>query len=339
MSGQDYVGWALDVQRKYLIDGIHRLGHRVVKNPFFADAVISVHWLPLTNWRYTFFRWKRVATLATNYINLSDPEYPYRAQFEAVNARTVAWIAPSRRQLEEFERHGVRAFYQPFYVEEFFFRPQTKTRRELCEAFGIDYARVEGRVVIGSIQRDTEGHDLSVGKWSKGPHLIVELLRSLPDKEKYVLLLAGPRRHWILQQCREHGIPYVYAGNEPAPGEDDIASNLLPAEQMPDLYSLTDLYLVTSPHEGGPKSILEATLMRTLILSTDVGLVRDFLEPDCVFANMEEYKAGLRRFVDEFPTGRFRGIADKQYETAHCILNERNMDALLQSIIEGICNG
>jgi glycosyltransferase involved in cell wall biosynthesis len=338
IGGGDGVGWALDVQKQSASESLRRLGHQVVEKPWFANLVLMVRWSPMTNWRYQWLRYRKTIILATNFIDLDAPGFPYRERFDKVNRLANAWISPSRRQQKVFERHRIRTYYQPFYPDDVYYDPPSKTREEICAALGIDYAKVAGRVVIGSIQRDTEGEDLRTPKWGKGPHVISELVRSLPDREKFVLLLSGPRRHYLLQECRTHGVPYVYAGREPAEGEDDLLTNLLAPEAMPLLYQLTDVYLVASQHEGGPKAVLEAALMKTFVFSTDVGLAPDFLEPDCIVRDKDDYLRKLREVVDEFPSDRIRGITERQYRHAYDILNPRNMDALLRDAIEGVCN-
>jgi glycosyltransferase involved in cell wall biosynthesis len=337
VSGGDGVGWALDVQRRRTVESLRRLGFSIVSNPLIADLVLMVHWFEMYNWRYQLLRLKRTLVLATNFIDLENPEYAHRRRFERVNVLADAWISPSRRQQKIFSNHGIRTFYQPFYPEETFYDVPTRTREELCGVLGIDHAKVAGRVIITSIQRDTEGADLRTPKRVKGPDVIFDVVRSLPDREKFVLLLSGPRRHYLLRECRREGVPYIYVGREPDEGEDDLRTNLLAAEMVPLLYQLADVYLVASQHEGGPKAVLEATLMKTFIFSTDVGLAPDFLEPACIVHDRDEYAMKVRKFVDEFPSDETRGITERQFTRAWEILNPRNMDALLRDAIEGVC--
>lgn len=337
VSGRDGIGWALDVQRRCLADSLSRLGHRITNNPVGADRIVTVHWTPIAkSLRYQFFRFKKTLVLATNFIALDDAEFTGRIPFQRVRPLASAWIVPSRRQIEIFTRHGIRSFYQPFYVEEVFFGRQRQHRRVLCEQLGIDYSKIEGRIVLGSIQRDTEGTDLRTPKWQKGPELLLDLVASLPDRTKFVLLLSSPRRHYVVERCRAEGIPYVFAGTEPKPGVDDVITNLLDADKVPLLYELTDIYLVTSKSEGGPKAVPEAALTRTFILSTDVGLAPDILDPRCVFSDLEEYGAALRAAVEGYGSENIRDLIERNYQRAFDILNPANMDALLQRALEGV---
>jgi glycosyltransferase involved in cell wall biosynthesis len=337
VSGRDGVGWALDVQRQCVLDSLARLGHRVATNPLLANVVVVVNWTRLAQQRWAqLLRIKKTLVLATSWIDLDDPDYGLRAEFDGVKPLASAWISPSHRQQALFTRHGLRSFYQPFYVEDVFFRTDRPSKEELCARLDIDYSKIEGRVVLASIQRDTQGSDLITPKWQKGPELLVDLVAALPDRDKYVLLLSGPRRHYVLDRCRKEGIPYVYAGREPGPEEDDVRTNLLPAELVPLLYQLTDIYLVTSRSEGGPKAVMECALLRTFILSTDVGLAPDFLAPECVFRDQAAYAAALRTAVEGFHTSHVGDLIERHYRKAFEVMNPSNMDALLQSALEGV---
>ena len=46
---------------------------------------------------------------------------------------------------------------------------------------------------------------------------------------------------------------------------------------------MVDIYIVASKAEGGPKAILEASMTKTLIVSTNVGLASDILHGDLIY--------------------------------------------------------
>ena len=50
-----------------------------------------------------------------------------------------------------------------------------------------------------------------------------------------------------------------------------------------DLYNCLDLYIVASRYEGGPQSILECAATKTPIISTNVGISSEILEPKSIF--------------------------------------------------------
>ena len=65
--------------------------------------------------------------------------------------------------------------------------------------------------------------------------------------------------------------------------EDDIFINNLDLNIINYLYNLTDIYIISSKSEGGPKQIIESSLTKTLIFSTEVGLAPDILHPYLLF--------------------------------------------------------
>jgi glycosyltransferase involved in cell wall biosynthesis len=116
----------------------------------------------------------------------------------------------------------------------------------------------------------------------KGPDILLEILLSLRRLGlKFHLVLAGPRRHWLISKAQEAGIPFTYVGQFTE--TDDIDRNSLPRDVLNLLYNLIDLYIVASRSEGGPHAILEAAASRRKIISSPVGLAEDFLDPGCIF--------------------------------------------------------
>ena len=56
-----------------------------------------------------------------------------------------------------------------------------------------------------------------------------------------------------------------------------------------ELYNLLDLYVVSSRVEGGPQSIIECSLTKTPIISTNVGIAPEILNTISIF-NMKNYE-------------------------------------------------
>ena len=106
-----------------------------------------------------------------------------------------------------------------------------------------------------------------------------------------MLVLAGPRRHYLIDACNRYGIPYVFCGDEAhvRSGKDDILVNNLPPVTMNLLYNLIDLYIVTSKSEGGPKALIEAPLAGTAILATDAGMAIDILDQRSIANDVESF--------------------------------------------------
>jgi glycosyltransferase involved in cell wall biosynthesis len=124
--------------------------------------------------------------------------------------------------------------------------------------------------VIGSFQRDTEGRDLTSPKLEKGPDILCDLLERMSKERQITVLLGGWRREYVLRRMSDAGVKVIYR-------------QLPPQAVVKDMYASCDLYLCTSRLEGGPMCILEASIMKVPILSTDVGIARDVLHPSQIF--------------------------------------------------------
>ena len=129
----------------------------------------------------------------------------------------------------------------------------------------------QDRFVVGSFQRDTEGHDLQTPKLEKGPDLFVEYVKKLKkEKENLCVLLGGWRRQYVIKRLEEEKIEYIY-------------NKLAPHDQIKNMYASCNLYVVSSRYEGGPQAIIEAAAMRVPIISTDVGVASSILSKNCVY--------------------------------------------------------
>ena len=67
----------------------------------------------------------------------------------------------------------------------------------------------QDKYIVGSFQRDTEGHDLKSPKLEKGPDLFVEYVKKI-DKDNLCILLGGWRRQYILKRLKEENIDSIY---------------------------------------------------------------------------------------------------------------------------------
>ena len=132
---------------------------------------------------------------------------------------------------------------------------------------------------IGSFQRDTEGNDLTSPKLSKGPDKFLEVVEYYKKQnEKVEVILTGKRRQYVMKGLEEKGISYKYF-------------EMISFETINKLYNCLDLYVVSSRVEGGPQSILECSITRTPIISTDVGIASEILSPSSIYSYQEIGKA------------------------------------------------
>lgn len=298
LFGRDNIGWSIDHDRRYTEAFLREIGHTITPNLLRADVVHSVWWDLLLSYRVYPLRWKKIIAVITHEINTDSAEFLKAKKF--VNL----WIAPSQATFEKLKHTGVDVKYQPFYVDENIFRKLNISKEEIARELSIDYALLANKLVISSYQRDSLGADLSKPKWQKDPGLLINILSKLP-KDQFILLLTGPRRHWIINQCKRLHIPYYYYGEEPKGLKDDIRRNTFDKNTINKLYNLTDLYIVSSRSEGGPKAVLESVFTMTMILSTNVGLTPDFLKPWCIYETEDEAISKIEQIMKGKDTSAF----------------------------------
>jgi glycosyltransferase involved in cell wall biosynthesis len=90
------------------------------------------------------------------------------------------------------------------------------------------------------------------------------------------VLLAGKRRQFVINELEKRGIEYFYY-------------EMADFKVLNELYNLLDLYVVSSRVEGGPQSIIECSLTKTPIISTNVGIAPEILNTISIF-NMKNYE-------------------------------------------------
>ena len=334
-DGADNIGWSIDSDRKTIVKYLDRDKFELVSDWSDADIIHNVWWNNIFNTIPDMRKKKKrnkLLVTCSNFIDFNLKGFNLGDEFNAVREVADGWICPSTKQKRILDSYGVRTFYLPFGIDlDLFSCRENRSRNEICSKLSIDPAVFHDRVVIGSFQRDSLGSNLLEPKWQKNPELLIDLLKDLP-KNKYILFIAGPRRHYVIRECRKHGIPYYYYGNETS--EDDIEMNAVDLSLMPDLYRLVDVYLVTSVSEGGPKAPMEASAMKTFIMSTDVGLSADFIDNRFVSNDFDKYRISLRDIIDEFERDSFllKSVVDENYR--HCVelMNVDGMRCMLSSI-------
>lgn len=191
------------------------------------------------------------------------------------------WISRNSQAKRQLESVGIKTEFVPYVIDTNVFRPIPSDDPVLAD-LRHDYGLPSGSYLIGSFQRDSEGHDLSSPKLVKGPDIFLEILTNLKSRGlNFHTVLAGPRRHWLIKRLRERSIPFTYVGHEI--GTDDLKVNALSRETLNLLYNILDLYVVSSRSEGGPHAILEAGASCRKVISSRVGLAIDTLDPECLF--------------------------------------------------------
>tara|TARA_Y100001935_G_scaffold248906_1_gene246728 strand:+ start:138 stop:1064 length:927 start_codon:yes stop_codon:yes gene_type:complete len=146
------------------------------------------------------------------------------------------------------------------------------------------YSLDDSSYLVGSFQRDTEGSDLKSPKLSKGPDRFIEIVKHMrKSKPNLLVVLTGKRRNYIIENLENLKIPYKYF-------------EMTNFNELNELYNILDLYIVSSRVEGGPQSIVEASLTKTPVVSTNVGIAQEILSPESIFdmKNFNEAKPNIK---------------------------------------------
>ncbi len=337
INGKDGKGWAVDMIKNDLIKALNRLNISHTTNFFTSDIIHNIWWnYFLTKTSYPLRFKKNIILSAINFINLEDENYFLKNEFFKANKYAKVWISPSEKQKKILNKYSENVFVIPYYINFNLFKyTDNFNKAKIYEKYKIPVDKFENKIVISSFQRDSLGSDLLKPKWQKGPELLIKLLKDLP-KDKFILLLAGPRRHFVINQCEKFNIPYHYIGNKTK--KDDILTNALPFSEIPDLYRITNLYLITSKSEGGPKAAQEATAIKTPVFSTDVGLSADFINAENIFTDTGKYKDAVFDFVNNYNQNKDKitSAVEKQYRKCLNLCNYDTLDNKLKNVYEFI---
>lgn len=282
------IKWALDEDLRMARES---LGSSVVSCSLPTARIVHSAWWPhVISYGPEALRGKHVVCFADN------PPSFYLTQpgFVAAARRVDLWIARTREALAQFQTLGLPTAYAPYNVDDSIFHP-TKAAPSLKQSLNLP----DDAFVIGNFHRDSEGVNLNRPKRQKGPDILLEIARLLyPRLPRLVVLLAGPRRHYLKKQLESDGIPFRLCTNVPVEEEDDFEANILPREKLNELYQLLDVCVISSRWEGGPHSLLEALFAGRHVISTPVGIARDILPSECLFRSPEEAAELLLRHAE-----------------------------------------
>jgi glycosyltransferase involved in cell wall biosynthesis len=250
-----------------------------------CNIIHSVNWYALLNINPRYLAEKYVITHIPHDVKnmLMQPNYLRILPF------VDRWIVMSERAKRMLEGAGLEGDYVPYPVDMRRFHKIDEGDAKLDE-FYKKYNIPLDKYMIGSFQRDTEGADLRTPKYIKGPDVFFEMVKRLYQQNKDIcVIIAGPRRFWLIKQLSRKLIPFVYVGKRLGKnGGDDIHINTLPQETINYLYNIVDLYLVSSRMEGGPKAIIECAAAKCKIISTNVGQASDILTSNTIYLDSIE---------------------------------------------------
>lgn len=292
LMGGEGIGWALDADMETTHKSLSALSDLIEFMSLEKADIIHCVWeWPLLHLPDEILAGKKIICHVCN-----DLPKTYEQSCMIHADRIGLWIPISRmceRQLNSLKKQNI---YVPYAINN-----QTFNENFTPNAVASLRRKLElplDRFVISNFMRDTFGKNLHVPKDQKGVELFFEIVHSLYLKGLPIhILLAGPRRHWIRSRLREYGIPFNFVGQEIK--GDDNAINILDSATINTLYHTSDLHLVTSRWEGGPRAVLEAAATRTPLLSTPVGLAPDVLEPDSLFQVVDEGIERIEQHIRE----------------------------------------
>ena len=306
LAGGEGTGWALDADLAATRQALKAMPELVALTSLNeADVVHSVWEYPLLTSDRSKLDGKRIICHVCNNV-LRTFE-----QACMVGARELIgrWVAISREAKTELDGLRLPAAYIPYSVDTGIFRqdlPPGILSADLRSKWGIPF----DRYVISSFMRDSLGSDLSQPKTQKGADMLFQILLGLWRRKAPIhVLLAGPRRHWIRARLAEAGIPFTFAG-QIVDGDDNTLNILAPAT-INELYHVSDLHLITSRWEGGPRAVIEAAATRTRVMSTPLAMARDILDPVFLFSSVDE---GISRMEKEIQTPAANELLDTHYQ-------------------------
>ena len=281
LMGGEKTGWALDADQETTRQAMENLTDLIRLVPLDeADVVHSVWEFPLLNMDQRLLLGKRVICHVCNEVVRTFN------QSCMVHAQEVTglWVPISHEAEATLKALRLRTLYMPYTILPEVFKPLLSPSREaLRDRFNIP----RDAYVISNFMRDSRVDDIRRPKPQKGVEVLLQIMATLRKKGYPIhVLLAGPRRHWIKARFREQGIPFTYVGREV--DADDNTINIMDPPTVNLLYNASDLHLITSRWEGGPRGVLEAAASKTPVLCTPVGIARDMLEPASLFSCFDE---------------------------------------------------
>ena len=329
--GKDKMGWSIDKDRQNITKVMNKIeGISITKNPLGADIFFCVWYDYLANpiLFYPLLILNKIKKIKIISVVTNDIRN-YPEKIKKLSKIIDIWISPNLSIFKFLKEKGLETVHIPFSINSNIFSKSDVRRDDICKKLGIDFKKINRKYLIGSFQRDSLGTDLTKPKWQKNPDLLIKIT-DLLKSDDIILILAGPRRHYIVEKCNELKIPYLFIGDESYIKnlKDDIYINNLDDEKISLLYKLIDAYIVTSKSEGGPKSILESSISKTLVFSTRVGMAPDILHEKCLFS-----EDNITSLLDAIRSrDKFYDIINYNFANAMKALDEKSLIEKIKSI-------
>tara|TARA_B100000579_G_scaffold8835_1_gene6629 strand:- start:1833 stop:2744 length:912 start_codon:yes stop_codon:yes gene_type:complete len=197
----------------------------------------------------------------------------------------------TKLQLEKVTNKKV--FYIPFWIDPtIWFEIEDKST--LFKKYNLD----PNNFFVGSFQRDSLASNSEKPKLIKGPDIFLENVIELSKIHNNLeVILTGRKRNYLINQLKKNNIKFKYF---------EMATQ----SEINELYNCLNLYIISSRIEGGPQAIAECGVTNTPLVSTDVGMAKEFMNPVSIydedsFTESKPDNEFLRKKVNslEIPTG------------------------------------
>jgi glycosyltransferase involved in cell wall biosynthesis len=262
----DRLGWSIDDDRTRLLETAQRLGYKIGSNrvlPFRRRQAVFQH----NHFNALQPRWLESShALGLSYFHgrPGTPGYPeFDRAHDALrkNAARVNRVQVTHGEMNDLVLDaGVeanRVHRIPIGVDLANF-PLVDDARRADARNALDLP--VSAFVVGSFVKDGVG--LAEGrepKLVKGPDTLVQVLARLRGQiPELVVLLTGPARGYVRSELERLDVPYRH-------------TLLATRADLASAYHATDLTLVTSRQEGGPKAVLESLAAGVPLVTTRVG--------------------------------------------------------------------
>lgn len=253
-----------------------------------ADIIHSVWWEPLLKYSFDKLKNKRIICNMT-----AEPQrYMKISQFKKVIECVDVWISQSKQAIKQMDDMRLNNFYIPYTIDTSSF-----FKKNIKYSIQKKYNLPTNRYIVSNFHRDTEGKDLKSPKLVKGPDIFLDIVKSLSNKYPIHVLIAGPRRFWIVDQLKKNNIDHTYVGKKT--DGDDMFVNTLEKHVINDLYNASNLHLISSRSEGGPRSTIEACASECKIISTPVGISLDILDDKCIYKTVQDAVQLISKDIEE----------------------------------------
>lgn len=235
------------------------------KISFFADII----WImsPWTFNKFYFQLYKNKKIIYSIYHIDKNEEVDIANKIKEIDKYVTFYHTISKKtQLQLSKLTNKKIYYIPFWINpEIWF--EIKDKVKIKKKYGLNLSNY----YVGSFQRDSLKNDSTKPKLIKGPDIFLENVKELSKvKPNLEVLLTGRKRDYLITKLKNEKIPYKYF-------------EMVNQSQLNELYNCLDLYIISSRIEGGPQAIPECGLTKTPLVSTDVGMAKDFLNPISIY--------------------------------------------------------